>query len=186
MILSDREIKESLKRKEIKIEGIKKKELFIGSSSVDLHLDNDAQILEKHGGVMSTLDPKTIEGRFKHYIGWDKITILPEKFYILSTKEFITLPNNIAGFMHGRSSFARIGLNIHAAGFFDPGFSGNATLEVTNFTNIPIILYNNQRICQMIFMKLGTKVDVPYGNKPDSKYQNQKGPKISKIHEDKL
>ena len=102
----------------------------------------------------------------------------------MSTKETLTFSNSIAGFLQGRSSVARIGLNIHAAGFFDPGFSGTATLEVTNFTQITIILYENMRICQMVFVKVAIPSSDNYGIRKESKYQGQKGPTLSKIHED--
>ena len=90
----------------------------------------------------------------------------------------------MAGYLQGRSSIARIGLNIHAAGFADPGFEGNLTLEVVNFTNYPIVLKKHTRIGQMTFQRTGRPCEVPYGAKKDSKYQGQVGPTLTKVHED--
>ena len=81
------------------------------------------------------------------------------------------------------SSLALLGLNIHAAGFFDPGFEGQATLEVSTFTDVPIKIYSETRICQMVFVKTSEPTTVSYSEK--GKYQNQIGPTLSKSYEDK-
>lgn len=80
---------------------------------------------------------------------------------------------------------ARLGLNVHCAGFFDAGFSGTATLELTNFTKKPIILYENMRICQLVFFRTISPSKVPYYKKKDAKYNKQIKPEQSKIYEDK-
>ena len=112
------------------------------------------------------------------------IDILPGEFYILSSVEKFKLGRSIAGFVHGRSSLARNGLNIHMAGFVDPGFEGNITLEVTNFTKRPIKLQKHMRVGQMVFMKTGMPVQTSYAEKKDSKYNHQSGPTLTKISED--
>ena len=182
MMLSDGEIKEALLNGQIVISS--DEELYIGPSSLDLHLDNVAKVLPAGTDFNKKVyaDKKDeIAGMFVEMNGWDEITINPNEFYILSSKERIKLPANIAGFLQGRSSIARIGLNIHAAGFFDPGFEGTATLEVTNFTTHPIVLPKGIRICQMVFMRTGKSCEVPYDQKKDSKYMGQTGAVLTKI-----
>ena len=181
MILSDKSIKESLRCRELEIVG--ELPLYIGPSSVDLHLDNKALILKKDSaeGIHFDQDPSD---RFQEYNDWEEITIYPGEFYLLHTKEWIKFPRNIAGFIQGRSSIARLGINIHAAGFFDPGFCGTATLEVTNFTQVPITIPAGTRIAQMVFMEVDKDVMISYAEKKDSKYQGQKSPVISKINKD--
>lgn len=184
MLLSDKDIKIEIEKGNILIEG--DGEIYLGPSSVDLHLDNFAKVLTKEAS--QTIDFIFVEGdsskSFTERSGWDSIVINPGEFYILSTIEKITLGDDIAAFVQGRSSIARLGINIHAAGFVDPGFSGNITLEVTNFTSIPIVIPKNTRICQLVFQYTCSPCDVPYNKKKDSKYMNQKGPTLTGIHKD--
>lgn len=180
MILSDRDIRKELAKGNL-FSG--DKELYIGPSSVDLHLDNKAWILVPSNSD-EIMDCKQDNSKFfESYDNWDNLVIHPGEFYILSTNEKVILPDNIAGFLQGRSSLARLGLNIHAAGFFDPGFSGNATLEVSNFTNIPIKIYPGMRICQMVFVYTYGPAS-GYKGKSDAKYSGQSGPTLTKIHLD--
>lgn len=180
MILSDKLIKEEIVNHRIKIAGVN--DLYIGPSSLDLHLDNKAMIL-KHSNQAIRTDEDCSE-RFEEYSDWDEITIYPGEFYILHTKEFMSFPRDVAGFIQGRSSIARLGINVHAAGFFDPGFAGTATLEVTNFTNVPITIPKDTRICQMVFLRVDGEVDVDYSQKKDSKYMGQCAPKLTEIQKD--
>lgn len=185
-IMSDWRIKRMIKYGHIKIENVK--EVYVGPSSVDLHLDNKAMILDankfRYGEILDISKKEQSSEKFTEYKDWDEIIIYPGEFYILSTKEKITLSKSIAAFVHGRSSFARIGLNIHMAGFIDPMFSGNVTLEVSNFTKFPISIPKDCRICQIIFIPTTEVVKIGYGEKTDSKYQGQKGPTITSIHKD--
>jgi len=174
MILSDRQIRDELNRSDFEREltiDTGDTELYIGPSSIDLHLDNRAKICVG-------------EGKFEDYNDWDELVVHPGEFYVLSTVEKLSLGRSIAGFVQGRSSLARIGLNIHLAGFVDPGFEGNITLEVSNFTKYPIRIKKHQRICQIVIMRTSSSVDISYAEKPDAKYQNQHGPTLSKINEE--
>ena len=187
-ILSDGEIREALLCGELKVSSTEEGFVpYVGPSSMDLHLDNKAHILS--GGTqfnrkIHANKKEEMADLFKEYNDWEEITIHPNEFYILSSIERIQFPNDMVGFLQGRSSIARIGINIHAAGFFDCGFEGTATLEVTNFTNYPIVLPKGIRICQMVFMRTGKPAEVPYGMKKDSKYQGQTGPVVTRVHED--
>jgi dCTP deaminase len=90
------------------------------------------------------------------------------------------------GRVEGRSSIGRCGLLIHAtAGFIDPGFEGNITLELFNLTNHPIQIYQGQRICQIALEYLSSDCEQGYGEKYDSKYHGQLGVVSSKINEDR-
>ncbi len=179
MILSDTDIKKAMSRKEIKVRGTKK--LYIGPSSMDLHLGNIAKIMLPNEAI-DTFYPSAKFQEFK----FKTLIVEPGEFYLVSTKEELTFGDSIVGFIQGRSSLARIGLNIHAAGFFDAGFRGTATLELTNFTKNPIILHEGMRICQMVFAKTESPSTIPYSKKKDAKYQGQIKPKESKIYEEKI
>jgi len=169
-MLSDRDIRDILNRAEFEREidiDTGECEIYIGPSSVDLHLDNKAKI-------------ETEDGTFKEYNDWDELVIHPGEFYILSTVEKIRLGRSMAAFVQGRSSWAREGLNVHLAGFVDPGFEGNITLEVTNFKRHPITLKKHDRVCQLVFMRTSSSVEISYAEKPDAKYHGQVGPTLRK------
>ena len=88
--------------------------------------------------------------------------------------------------LEGRSSLGRIGLLIHStAGYVDPGWKGNLTLELSNVANLPIALYYGMKIGQISFFRMSSPVDRPYGS-PDlgSKYQGQSEPTASAFHRD--
>jgi len=185
MILPDWKIKEKIGTGELKIDF--DKELYIGPSSVDLHLSGTGMKLVNRNNfaaecpVISCL--KNNDKLFKKII-FNTLTIYPGEFYILSTEEKIEFPKNLAGFIQGRSSVGRMGVSVQSAGFFDPGFKGTATLEVTNITQLPVTIRKRMRICQMVFMETFGDVKVAYGEKQDQKYNNQKGPTLSRIEFD--
>lgn len=106
----------------------------------------------------------------------------PQEFIIASTIEKVSLPSHIVGRIEGKSSWARKGLIIHTAGFIDPGFVGQVTLEITNLSKKPIPLKVGELICQIAFQTLDWPARRPYGH-PELKnhYQNQVGPTPSAI-----
>lgn len=184
-ILSDGEIREALLSGELEVSG--QFPLYIGPSSMDLHLDNKAKIISKYIDDIPNkiiIDDKNTHDVFREENDWHIIQINPGEFHLWSTTESIKFPPGIAGFVQGRSSIARLGLNIHNAGFADPGFEGTITLEVTNLTSLPIIVTKGTRICQMVFIRTGKPSEIPYGKRIGSKYQGQSGPTMTKVYED--
>lgn len=186
MLLSDTDITREIDSGRLKIEGIN--DIYLGPCSIDMHLDNKCKYIQKtkdyDNGYVYVNDKNSSVFPFIENNGWDSVTIYPGNFYLLSTIEKVTLPDSIAAFVQGRSSLARLGLNIHAAGFIDPGFSGNITLEVTNFTSVPIVIPKETRICQLVFEYTNKPCAVPYNKRKDSKYNNQIGPTLTSIHKD--
>lgn len=175
MILSDRTIKK-LSQKGLIVN--KFRELYTGPNSVDMHLLGESKILKQDVIIdcKENNDDKFVS------INFDELVLYPGKFYILSTEEILDLPDDITAFVQGRSSLARTGISVHAAGFVDSGFKGTITLEVTNMTSVPIKIYKGMRICQIVFAKADKKSLIPYGKKKDAKYQNQMKPGLSKIN----
>lgn len=102
----------------------------------------------------------------------------PNEFILGSTNEGVTIPTNIAARFEGKSSLGRIGLAAHVtAGFIDPGFSGDITLEIKNLNNHPIRIFTGMRIGQLCFFELNDDVGRAYGSDGlGSHYQNQSGP----------
>ena len=106
----------------------------------------------------------------------------PGEFVLASTYEVITLPDDIAGRLEGKSSLGRLGLLTHStAGFIDPGFSGHITLELSNVANLPVKLYPGMKIGQLCLIKLSSPAEHPYGSAQYlNRYQGQRGPTASR------
>ena len=104
----------------------------------------------------------------------DHILVAPGEFLLASTHERLTLPNHIAGFVHGKSTWARQGLLVEAAGVVDPGFDGTITLELFNMSAHPVPLSAGFRICQLTLHAVDAAVLRPYGSAGlNSHYQGQ-------------
>lgn len=111
----------------------------------------------------------------------DGFVLDPNEFILGSTNEGVTIPKNIAARFEGKSSLGRLGLATHVtAGFIDPGFTGDITLEIKNLNNHPIRIFAGMRIGQLCFFDLHDDVDRAYGSADlGSHYQNQSGPTTS-------
>lgn len=110
----------------------------------------------------------------------DSITIPPHSFLLATTLENVKLPQNLTAFVEGRSSIGRIGLFIQNAGWVDPGFEGQITLELYNANSLPIRLEAGRRICQLVFCLMDQKAKTPYAGK----YQGQRNATGSRIFKD--
>lgn len=176
MFLSDKDILEAIEKGEIKIEPFNKENIQPGS--VDLTLGKDFLILDEYhekGGIIK-FDEEPI------YLKREGTLILPAgQFALGTTREFITLAPNIVASVQGRSSVGRRGLFIQNAGWVDPGFEGNLTLELYNPNKSPIELKPGTRICQLFFGFTKTSSEHPY----QGKYKGQRGATGSKSHEDR-
>lgn len=112
-------------------------------------------------------------------------SLLPGEFILGSSRETFTFPTDLAGELTGKSSIGRLGLQVHAtAGFFDPGFSGTATLEISNLARVPVRLRSGLVIAQMRFVSMSRPSEWAYGHKSrNSHYQGQFGPTPSRLGE---
>ncbi len=175
MILSDRKIKSLLKTGELSIEPITEEQ--IQPASVDIRLDNTFAILDITHGQVIELDKKY---DYKN-IQADKYLLLPGQFILGSTVEYFKLPANLTAFVEGRSSYGRLGLFIQNAGWVDPGFEGNITLELFNASNRAIELTAGKRLGQLVFAEMDSAAENPY----NGKYQGQRGATGSLMFRDK-
>lgn len=107
--------------------------------------------------------------------------LMPQQFVLATTKEYFKLPNNLTAFVEGRSSVGRMGLFIQNAGWVDPGFEGEITLELYNASDKPILLEAGRRVGQLVFAQLDQCAENPY----NGKYQRQRGATGSRIYLDK-
>ena len=183
MILSDKDIREHLKSGKIKIEDLD--EDRIQAAWVDLSLGNEFRIFkitsQPYIDVREATDhtEKITIDYYKHLI------IHPNEFVLGAVKERISIPDDIAAYVDGRSSLGRIGLVVHVtSGYIDPGFSGRLVLEMTNVGKMPIALHTGMRICKLVFFKLSSKAEMPYHMRKDAKYHGQESVEGSRIHKD--
>lgn len=107
----------------------------------------------------------------------DNVTVQAHGTKLASTIEYINIPDNYVARVEGRSTYGRLFLMIHScAGFIDPGFKGNITLEIVNFNNKPYTFKRGDRVCQLVLEKMDRKCEKPYGHKTlGSHYQGQEG-----------
>ena len=181
MLLSDRDIRAEITAGRVKVEPFT--EAMVQPSSVDVRLDRFFRVFENH--KYSVIDPSTEQPDLTREVAVtaDEFFILhPGEFVLASTYEVITLPDDVAGRLEGKSSLGRLGLLTHStAGFIDPGFSGHITLELSNVANLPVKLFPGMKIGQLCLIKLSSPAEHPYGSAVyGSRYQGQRGPTPSK------
>jgi dCTP deaminase len=99
--------------------------------------------------------------------GWK---LLPGEFILAATLERFTMPRDLTGIVHDKSSLARLGLSVFNT-VIEPGWRGWLTLELANKGPEPILLHRHQGIAQVIFHVLDAPAEQPYPE--DGKYQDQ-------------
>jgi len=153
-------------------------------SSIDVRLDRFFRVFENHR--YPHIDPAEDQSELTREViveGTEEPFILhPGEFALGSTYEVVSLPDDIAARVEGKSSLGRLGLLTHAtAGFIDPGFTGHVTLELANVATLPIKLWPGMKIGQLCFFRLTSPAEHPYGSeKYGSRYQGQRGPTPSR------
>jgi dCTP deaminase len=185
-MFSDADIEERLERGDLVIEGMESPAVQIQPASVDLRLARQFKTFKRVGRPLSFAEDMNehMQTHSQLDIGRE-FELKPKEFALATTIERVKIPHDVVARVEGRSSLGRVGLLIHAtAGFIDPGFEGQITLELFNLNLNPIILEPGMRICQMSFQKLATVANRPYGSDRGSKYQNQKGATASRLHRD--
>lgn len=145
-------------------------------ASIDCHLGSHFLFVEDRKMHMIDLSSEVLYQEFEG----TEITIPPHSFLLATTEEYVKLPDNLTAFVEGRSSIGRIGLFIQNAGWVDPGFEGQITLELYNANSLPIRLQAGRRICQLVFCSMDQAAANPYRGK----YQGQRKSTGSKINKD--
>ena len=181
MLLSDRDILAEIDAKRVGLDPFEP--AMVQPSSIDVRLDRFFRVFENHRyphtdpaedqpDLTRMVEPEELEPFILH----------PGEFVLGSTYEVITLPDDVAARLEGKSSLGRLGLLTHStAGFIDPGFSGHVTLELSNVATLPIKLWPGMKIGQLCFFRLSSPSEHPYGSeKYGSRYQGQRGPTPSR------
>jgi dCTP deaminase len=179
MILSDRTLGEIQRR-----QGAIPLDTHIGPSSADLTLGDEYASIKTDkladGSQIICLGADVIDYEYKR--GISRYLLQPHEFVLATTRETINVPGNMAGYISGRSSVGRAGLQVQNAGFVDAGFKGKITLELYNQAPVPILLEEGTRICQITFHRLDTEAQFPYSK--NGKYHDQDGVVGSLMHQD--
>ena len=158
---------------------------MVQPSSVDIHLDRFFRLFDNH--KYPVVDPAADQPELTRLIEVSadgEFVLHPGEFVLGATYERVTLADDVAARLEGKSSLGRRGRLTHStAGFIDPGFSGHVTLELSNTATLPIKLYPGMKVGQLCFFQLSSPAERPYGaGATGSRYQGQRGPTASRSH----
>ncbi len=181
VLLSDRDIRAELDSQRILLDPYDP--AMIQPSSIDVRLDRYFRLFDNH--KYPVIDPAVDQPDLTRLVeveGDESLVLHPGEFVLGSTYEAVTLPDDVAARLEGKSSLGRLGLLTHStAGFIDPGFTGHVTLELSNVATLPIMLWPGMKIGQMCFFRLSSPSEHPYGSSATgSRYQGQRGPTASR------
>ncbi|MEV4559896.1 dCTP deaminase [Kitasatospora sp. NPDC049285] len=183
MLLSDKDIRAEIDKGRVVIDPFEP--AMVQPSSIDVRLDRFFRVFENHR--YPHIDPSEEQPDLTRLVepeGDEAFILHPGEFVLAATYEGITLPDDVASRLEGKSSLGRLGLLTHStAGFIDPGFSGHVTLELSNVATLPIKLYPGMKIGQLCLFRLSSPAEHPYGSKRyGSRYQGQRGPTASRSY----
>lgn len=183
MVLSDRTIKAEVAAGRILLDPYD--EGLVQPSSVDVRVDGRFRVF--HNARAPFIDVREPQEDLTELVtieGEEPFILHPGEFVLGQTLESIALPDDLVARLEGKSSLGRLGLLIHStAGFVDPCFEGNLTLELSNVANLPITIYLGMPIGQISFMRMDGPVEHPYGaSEVGSKYQGQAEPTPSRFY----
>ena len=185
MLLSDRDIRAELDSGRVGLDPLDP--AMVQPASVDVRLDRFFRLFDNHR--YAHIDPRQKQDELTRLVEVDpdeSFILHPGEFVLGSTYEQVTLPDDLAARLEGKSSLGRLGLLTHStAGFIDPGFSGHVTLELSNVATLPITLWPGMKIGQLCFFRLSSAAQSPYGTGANqNRYQGQRGPTASRAHRD--
>jgi len=185
MVLSDRAIRRLIEAGRIGIDPYDP--ALMQPSSLDVRVDRLFRVFRN--SRYPYIDVKAEQEGLTELVevsGDEPFILHPGEFVLGQTLEWTELPNDLVARLEGKSSLGRLGLLIHStAGYVDPGWKGNLTLELSNVANLPIALYYGMKIGQISFFRMSSEVERPYGSPGlRSRYQGQSEPTASAFHRD--
>jgi dCTP deaminase len=183
MVLSDRTIRAEIEAGRLVFDPYDP--ALVQPSSVDVRVDRRFRVF--HNARHPYIDVRQPMDDLTELVTVDEdepFVLHPGEFVLGQTLERVTLPDDLVARLEGKSSLGRLGLLIHStAGFVDPSWQGNLTLELSNVANLPITIYHAMPIGQISFMRMDAPVERPYGSEETgSKYQGQAEPTPSRFH----
>ncbi len=181
VLLSDRDIRAEVDSGRVVLDPFDP--AMVQPSSIDVRLDRFFRLFDNHRyPVIDPAEDQPDLTRLVEVDGDEALILHPGEFVLGSTFEAVTLPDDVAARLEGKSSLGRLGLLTHStAGFIDPGFTGHVTLELSNAATLPIKLWPGMKIGQLCFFRLSSAAEHPYGSSVyGSRYQGQRGPTASR------
>ncbi|MCM3660433.1 dCTP deaminase [Georgenia satyanarayanai] len=183
MLLSDRDIRAQIDGGRVHLDPYDP--AMIQPASIDVRLDRWFRLFDNHR--YPVIDPAQDQSELTRLVEVapeEPFVLHPGEFALGATYELVTLPDDVAARLEGKSSLGRLGLLTHStAGFIDPGFTGHVTLELSNTATLPITLWPGMKIGQLCFFQLSSPAEHPYGSGAQgSRYQGQRGPTASRSH----
>ncbi|WP_062200508.1 dCTP deaminase [Demequina salsinemoris] len=181
MLLSDRDIRAEIESGRVALDPYDA--TMIQPASIDVRLDKLFRVFDNH--KYAAIDPAIDQPELTRLVevaDGKPFVLHPGEFVLGATYESVTLPDDVAARLEGKSSLGRLGLLTHStAGFIDPGFEGNVTLELSNTATLPINLWPGMKIGQLCFFRMSSAAEHPYGSdKYGSRYRGQRGPTASR------
>lgn len=179
-------------KKRITVTPLIKPEEQFGPTSLDLRLGTEFQVMRRSNltHLDPTGDPTELAKGMRQLWKSEKVkpgeafVLHPGEFALAATLEHVQIPLDIAARLEGRSTWGRLGLQIHAtAGFVDPGFSGALTFELSNVSMVPLPLYPGVRIAQICFYE-AQETYLPYTKKRFTKYSGKTATATSAFYRD--
>lgn len=183
MLLSDRDLRAAIDAGRLGVAPYDP--ASVQPASIDVRLDSHFRVFRNHR--YDCIDPAQEQDQLTELVvapRGEPFVLHPGEFVLGSTVERFSLPADLAARLEGKSSLGRLGLLVHStAGFIDPGFTGQVTLELSNVATLPIRLWPGMKIGQLCVLLMTSAVEVPYGAAGvGSRYQGQRGPVASKSY----
>lgn len=149
MILTRNEIMKEIKKGRIKIQPFNKNQ--IGPASIDMSLGDEFRTFKRRIFPYKVNEKADFEKLTRRKKAKRYIVLYPNEFVLGITREKISLPENICGWLSGRSKFARLGLAVHiTADFIQPGVNNKQVLEIKNVNHLPLKLEVGTKIAQLV------------------------------------
>ena len=126
----------------------------LGAASIDLTLGDEIRVFDTGPGPIDLVEGADYRDHTR-VLSLDQPYVLPPGSTVHGiTRERITLPRNLCGFLEGRSRFARLGLMIHVtSAFVQPGVSNRQVLEMSNVSSHPLRIHAGVRLCQLVLLR---------------------------------
>lgn len=185
MLLSDRDLRKEVESGRLVLDPFD--DVMVQPSSIDVRLDRFFRVF--NNTRYTHIDPSMQQDDLTSLVepaDGEPFVLHPGEFALGSTIERVRIPSDLVARVEGRSSFGRLAVVVHAtAGFIDPGFEGQITLELSNLGRCAVLLYPGTRISQIVLHTMTSPAERPYGPARGSKYHGQMGPVMSRVNKDR-
>lgn len=180
MILVDWQIEDRIRHGFIKVEPYDPD--LIQPNSLDIRLGSHFVWYTPGEAVIDPYDENSVCSDVEEMVA-DSVVIAPGQFILAETLETIELPDDVVASIEGKSSIARLGVELHqTGGWIDAGFRGTITLEMCNVNSRPVRVYAGMPVGQLVFYRTD-RAARPYNMKLDAKYMDQRQATLSRYHE---